>query len=1069
MLQIKFAQSAEILRRDLLDTLASSPLGPLETDLVLMHSNGMRHWIEQGLASDPSIGITAGVRFELPSSFAWSVYRSVLGRGQVPSQLPLDKGPVSMRLLKMLSSLPDTQHYGALHRYLSHGNGDLRKYQLATQIADVFDGYQNYRQDWLEHWETGRNDLPLGSGRQTMPQDQAWQAALWRAVREDIEAPEKNKTRHEIANATLQKLRAAAPKSRLPKRVFVFALSAFPPGMLELLGAMAPHTDIVIYNQVGREVLSPCYGGWNALEVERSQQLFSLAASLSIPIDQLGGGDLPVGSSTLGAVRALLGGIRVQHASKSEMVANIEFCGVHSVQREIECLHDKILDWLNEDATLRCEDILVVAPELSSYLPHIHAVFDRFAVGDARHIPYSVAKTDSSSHPMLEALTLLTQLPDGRLTASQWESMFTTPAFARAFGLSAEDVQEVKDVLDACLIRWGIDAAHRVELGVEPGVARLDQNTWEHGLDQLLLGYACGQGFNWHGVQSQPLVTGLDEKQVSAVLDWLAKIRALRQDLLEPKTPAQWCEVFARVVSTFFKPEGDEEVRATNRFLFPLGEWLSECQEAGFDSLIAPVVATSHWLGQITAQQPNHRFFNGSVQFATLLPLRGLPFKRVCMIGMNDGDFPKQINIKDFDLLPKGHRVGDRAHREDDQLMFLQSVQSAKERLYISWQSKRIQDNAPKPPSVLVAQLMDLMKNEAELDAEVIQLPMQPFSDAYFHPKSALGTYAKEWAPVARGEQKALITAPQPCPTHITMEDLQLLLRQPAEVFMRSRMKVQIDTPRERSPDDEPFDLNALDLYKLGSKAMRAEVPSDSIQASLAHGELPVGPFGEVAKEKILKQLDVLTNRLAFWRNDYPYDCHSTIIDLHIGKWRLTGPSMELMQAADEGAAALIESRYGSVLVGTGKKVQPRGNLAAGLWVKHLMLSACGHQVKSSLCGLDGEITLRPVGQGESLALLQVMLDKYESAWNSLAHAAGAASWAWALADGQGDAAPDEAARKVFEGGFAMPGELERSEFLRRAFDAYSDIKDHIPEWASTLYAPILRHIEPQQNKSKQQ
>lgn len=103
----------------------------------------------------------------------------------------------------------------------------------------------------------------------------------------------------------------------------------------------------------------------------------------------------------------------------------------------------------------------------------------------------------------------------------------------------------------------------------------------------------------------------------------------------------------------------------------------------------------------------SQRFLAGSVNFCTLMPMRAIPFRVVCLLGMNDGDYPRAQQPLDFDLMASDYRPGDRSRREDDRYLLLEALLSARDQLYVSWVGRSIRDNSERPASVLIGQLRD--------------------------------------------------------------------------------------------------------------------------------------------------------------------------------------------------------------------------------------------------------------------------------------------------------------------------------------------------------------------------
>ena len=145
----------EDLRQSLITILRTAPLDPFDEDVVLVQSNGIAQWLKQSIATDPSddpsiggLGIAADLEFKLPSEFIWSVYRAVLGETEVPPLSPYDKRPLSWRLFALLPQLIDSDDaYAPLKRFITGEQPDVRCFQLAEKLADLFDQYQVYRAD----------------------------------------------------------------------------------------------------------------------------------------------------------------------------------------------------------------------------------------------------------------------------------------------------------------------------------------------------------------------------------------------------------------------------------------------------------------------------------------------------------------------------------------------------------------------------------------------------------------------------------------------------------------------------------------------------------------------------------------------------------------------------------------------------------------------------------------------------------------------------------------------------------------------------------------------------------
>lgn len=1110
--------------RDLLgEFLRAQPLPPLTPEVILVQSNGMKHWLEMALADDAALGICAATRLELPSSYLWQVYRSVLGVDAVPPHMPFDKSHLVWRLMRLLPELAGSNPvYAPLQRYLAQDADGRRLHQLAMQVADVFDAYQSYRADWLTDWATGNDVLRGHDGRPSVLADtHVWQARLWRDLRNDVGADLADASRASVHARFMAALQAQLTKSQatgqrpagLPPRLVVFGISSLPMQTVEALAQLGEFCQVLMLvqnpcqyywgdivaghdllraqlrrRQVGRPVASdshPLLASWgkqgrdylHLLDAFDNVALYRQRMHrVDVFVDPAAGLAAPTLLSQLqSGILNLEPAHSAQHAKREVQPKDdsIRFVTCHGAQREVEVLHDRLLAWLDADPALQPRDVMVMVPDMAAFAPHIQAVFGRFTAGQARHIPYSVSDTTPRQSPLVQALEQLLSLPTSRVSLADWLGLFEVPAVRKQFGLDEADVAQLHDWLAQAGVRWGLDARHRMAWGVPPGVPGLDQNTWAFGLRRLLLGYAVGAGAPWGNTLPQAALNGLDAPVISALLDWVEAVNQTLQDLSGSHTPAQWGPILAATVERFFAPADELDERLIQRCLAPLDDWLQACEAARLDTPLPLDVVREHWLSQIEENSLQQRFFGGGVQFGTLMPMRSIPFKVICLLGMNDGDYPRQKAARDFDLMDSSWRAGDRSRREDDRYLFLEAILSARQKLFMSWQGHRATDNSEQPPSVLVAQLLDYLQTGWQGAPEPQQQPLQAFSEAYFLQDSPFESYANDWARVHGTSEPDEPEAPQTChtalaaPTALTLADLRQLLRQPVEVFFKSRLRVRLDTLEELEQTEEPFALNGLEQYQAGQKLLDAAALPQALEHIRLSGQLPMAAFGQRLATELQTKAQVVLDRREEWTLRYPEPLPAQSIDLQLGGIRLTG-TLDGLCSGDAGWLQL-DQRVGAVLEGNKESRTARVHVVVGLWVQHLAACASALPLTSVQLGLDGQVVFAPLPQADALRMLQGLVTAYLAAWERPLPVACKSAWAYQQAQTQAarlaEADPDkepkdphDAAQAVFEGAHRA-GERAESAYLARAFESYDELEAELPDWAERLYGDLARQL----------
>lgn len=1133
----------EDLRDVVVELLRGSPQPPLVPELFLVQSNGMKHWLEQSIAADDALGICAATRVELPAAFLWQAYRAVLGADAVPARLPLDEDALTWRLLRLLPRLAaQDPTFAPLRGYLEADAGVdasghaadgaaperrvLRALQLAQQVADVFDGYQQYRADWLADWECGRDRLQRpGRAPAAVPSPQAWQPRLWRALLEDLGGRGAGASRAAVHRDFEARMRAwpdGTPRpAAIPPRIVVFGISAMPMQSVRALAELGRFSQVLFVVQnpcrhywghvvEGRELLGararhrqhhkrglplaalpadpaalhaeshPLLASWGRQGRDYLHLLDEFDQAPARPegltrVDAFTSPLDPAGPAASTRLQRLQDGILELEPVPPHPEPcdddSIEFVTAHSPQREVEVLHDRILRWLDADAALQPRDVIVMVPDVARFAPHVQAVFGRFPAGHPRHVPYSIADASPRRLPLVQAFEQLLRLGDSRLTIGDWLSLFEVPAVRRRFGIAEPEVAQLRDWVAGAGVRWGLHAVHRARWGVAAGLADAAQNTWRFGIDRLLLGYATGDEAVWEGVLPAPAAGGIAAQAVGRLAGWLEAIDATLRELAEPRRPADWVPVLGALLERFFEPADDADERVLARLLAHLHDWTLLCRDADFDEPLPLAVVREHWLAEVETTGLRQRFFGGGVQFATLMPMRSIPFRVVCLLGMNEADYPRRVVPRDFDLMAGDWRPGDRSRREDDRYLFLEAVLSARQRLYVSWEGRRATDNAEMPPSVVVAQLRDeLQRRFAPARPEVLQ-PLQPFSPRYFAPDSPLFTYDADWsalhvgaAPVptpapADGDAAQSVTGAAAgsatAPAEVGLEDLERLLRQPVEVFWRNRLRVAIDAPDEAEAEDEPFELDELEEFRAVQRLIEgggAEADPSTDALRLA-GAMPLAAGGALAAERLLDKASRVIERAGRWRDAHPQPLDPLAIELSIAGLRILGVIPGLRRGPS--GELQLELRGGAVRQGDGDRAAPRFGALAALWARQVVAAAAGRPVVTVLCGLDDEVRIDPPSPAAATAILEGWVEAWRCAWAAPLPIACASACAWLTAEDPDD---DEPVRLAFETGRRrLPSELARSAYLRRSVDGYDEqVAAALRRWAQPLYGGLV-------------
>ena len=1122
----------ESLRQLVVNWVARYPLKPLENDVILVQSNGIAQWLKQALAADVTddetsgCGIAAAFDVKLPARFLWDAYRGVLGADTVPVSSPLDKAPLTWRLMRLLPAVLHEPVFAPLQRFLADDQDCRKRYQLAERLADLFDQYQVYRADWLGDWAEGRDQIRHArDGIQALEPADCWQPALWRALLQDVGEARLADSRAGIHPRFVSRLAELNERpAGLPRRVIVFGISSLPAQTLEALAAIGRFSQVLLC------VLNPCQHHWGNIvgdqdllrhQYQRQQRrpgsplqldehsLHQHAqpllaawgkqgrdyinlldshddrASYEAQFQAINGGridlfDEPDTTHLLGQLQSdildlrPLGETREQWPAVTAEDDSIRFHLAHSAQREVEILHDQLLAWFNADPSLKPRDIIVMVPDVNTYAPSIQAVFGQYPPDDLRYIPFTLADQGQRGiEPLLIALESLLRLPDSRLPVSEVLSLLDVPALRARFGIQESELPTLRRWIEGAGVRWGMNAERRAGLGLPDG---LEANTWRFGLRRMLLGYAVGAGDSCSGIEPYDEIGGLDAALIGPLVALLEALDDACDRLVEPAPATAWGERLRQLLEDFLLPAGERDERLLGQLDEAMDQWLELCAGVELNDELPLNVVREAWLSGVEQSQLGQRFLAGAVNVCTLMPMRAIPFRRICLLGMNDGDYPRAQPPLDFDLMARDYRPGDRSRREDDRYLLLEALLSARERLYISWVGRSIRDNSERPASVLVGQLRDHLDSGWRAEGDLLAMltqehPLQPFSKQYFKEGSALFSYAREWLPMhtaaapASAEERLPPLLPD---APLDVEQLQRFLRNPAAHFFTGRLKVYLDERSESLDDHEPFALDALQNHQLSQTLLEACLPLpveqdiDEALSQLAsrlqgQGHFPLAGFGELTRSQLILPLGNQLRRFQALAADWPQVMeHPLALEAGHHQVQLVSWLSGVRQAPGSEALARINLVPGQR---RGKKDTLRWRPLLADWVIHVLASATGYPLHSWVVAGDATLHFAPLPTPEAQNLMDVWLAAWLEGLNRPLPCAPETAFAWleeTLAGKEDKAAM--AAQTVYEGGFKLTGEVEKSAALRRQYPDFASLgaSGEFAELSQQLYAPLI-------------
>jgi len=1044
----------ELLVEYLSQVLKHQPLPPLTAETVVVQSQGMARWLAMELAR--RCGVWANGSFPFPNTLLAEVFGQVLG--EEPMLEAWQRPVLTWRIMALFDELRQQESFRLVDAYAAT---PLKGYQLAAAVADLFDQYMIYRPELIRHWQRGG-------------EEDFWQAVLWRRLSADIDAP----NRADLFRRCLARLAdEQCPLGSLPPRLSIFGISSLPPLYLDLFQALARHLEINIF------FLNPCAQEWSDIlpqktisrleragATDRQDLYLSEANPLLASMGRLGRDFCslllecqlheealylePEEETLLAAIQAdILNGRDA--AVGHDVDDSLCFASCHSAIREVEVLHDHLLGLCSVSGQLEPRHILVMAPDIGTYAPLVEAVFG----SDERQLlPYTIADQSHGREECIVAFFQVLDLAASRFKALDVMALLESAALRRRFGLSLDDVALISAWLAELRVCWGRDAEHRRAFGLPPH----GQNTWQAGLDRLLLGFAMGDDqlfgsiLPHYGAHLEPELAGRFLSFYRAVADWAQRLQG-RYAL------AGWRDLLLEMVADLFAPDQDEE-RDLLLLRTALAALEQEAVQADFTRQLGLDVVQARLTKAVRQDVSPYGFMGGGITFSSLLPMRAVPFKVVCLLGMNDGAFPRSPARYSFDRMAASFQRGDRSMRFDDRYLFLEALLSARRQLYISFQGRSALDDSPRAASVLVRELLEYAARmtspvgatdeevQERLAALVAQHHLQPFHPAYFRgelPSFSQTSFKAAQALVTGDNLRVDFQADLPLPAaeeerrSLHLRALQRFWQAPAQFFCEQRLGLRLADEEDLPLEDEPFTVKGLDRYSIYRDLIHGLLAAEPLELAhlQARGVLPHGAMARVVYDEMQGRAAAFAKRVALLGGAERRTASGLV---RLGEYEVE------VEFADINETGQFHFRFG--------KMDGRHLLRA--WLSHLAINSLAQRpdmgCTSLLIADDAVVRFSPLS--DAAEHLHKLLDLY---WQGLRYPLpffARASHVYVAARGRGKTEEKalQAAAATLWGSDFNAGEWCQNPYLQRCFPEGMALGPDFCELAGAVYGPLL-------------
>ncbi len=257
-------------------------------------------------------------------------------------------------------------------------------------------------------------------------------------------------------------------------------------------------------------------------------------------------------------------------------------------------------------------------------------------------------------------------------------------------------------------------------------------------------------------------------------------------------------------------------------------------------------------------------FRTGHLTVCTLVPMRSVPHRVVCLLGLDDGVFPRKGPRDGDDLMLADPHVGERDARTEDRQLLLDALMAATDKLIVTYTGNDERTNLERPPAVPVGELLDVIGTREEV---MVRHPLQPFDPRNFMAGELVPERVWSFEDVtlegarALNEERSLqapfLTGPLPPLDDdvIELADLVRFVERPVRTFLRRRLGISVGDYSDELEDALPVALDALEVWGVGQRLLDARLagvePRTAVLAEIARGTLPPGVLGKPVIDRV--------------------------------------------------------------------------------------------------------------------------------------------------------------------------------------------------------------------------
>ncbi|AIQ97627.1 exodeoxyribonuclease V subunit gamma [Prochlorococcus sp. MIT 0801] len=731
MLTIYRSNKAEWLAELLGQELRLNPPEITEEVNIIVNTWPSSRWLSERLSIINNIN--ALVKYPFPGTYLKRLVKRIIGIDPNEKD-PWEKNNLVWNILELLPELMKEEEAEIIQSWLEksdkeNDNINLNSWDLANNIAEIFDDYILYRPEIIKQWlsKKAKKDFREFS----VDKNIHWQEILFNLLYKKIK---KDPFCIQVEKAIKRLKKDDISKLDYPKNLYIYGISSLAPLQIDLIQAFSKVINIKIY------LISPCNDLWQRCEARRLQfrntwntppdkqwllespRLEAFLGRMGAEFQQLleGSGEYQLGNRNEEDIFSLTADIATNKGNKPNLLEQLQqellstksesiltkeksdksllFLKSPGKYRQVELIRDHILQLIANNKELQPRDILIMTPQVDSYAPIIASVFNNID-HNTTQLPWVI--TDRSQEDkvgLIHFVLDLLEISASRLTASIFENLLTNPALQTQQNISIEEVSEIIKSLQSAGFTWGLDSSER--FGEET-----HSLCWC--LERFLLGLVLPNN-PVNGISNiSPYSANISSTEFIKAWGILSKLCNYIDAIRSNRSCKEWIKLITSLVKDLFG-DGGEWAWEEQQLLTIVNSWhlITDDCELEIDCLVVKDIITKALSS--TNGKFGHR--TGKITISALEPMRAIPHQVIIVMGLESRTFPRIDNRRSFNLLERKRELGDPNQYDKDRYSLLEALISTRQNLLLSWNSKDEKTGEDLEPPSPIQQWLNYLK-----------------------------------------------------------------------------------------------------------------------------------------------------------------------------------------------------------------------------------------------------------------------------------------------------------------------------------------------------------------------